>query len=168
MNRRTLLAGFLALPVMSRLSLADARDAAIRLTPLDVPHSFWQDKVSAQAFEVLFEEATERPHSSPLDKIYDAGTYVCAACYLPLFNSADKFDSGTGWPSFTQPIEGHMGTKQDFKMIWPRTEYHCGRCGGHQGHVFKDGPAPTGERWCNNGVALRFIAENETLPELRG
>lgn len=171
MNRRTLLAGFLALPAlsaMSRLTLADTHEVGMRVTPLEVPHRFWQDKVSKQAFEVLFEEATERPNSSPLDKLYDAGTYVCAACYLPLFNSEDKFDSGTGWPSFTQPIKGHMGTKQDFKLIWPRTEYHCGRCGGHQGHVFKDGPAPTGERWCNNGVALRFIAENETLPELRG
>lgn len=173
MKRRTVLAGFLAFPVLplaSRISLADTltHEVAMRFEPLDVPHSYWQDKVSAEAYAVLFKEDTERPGSSPLDALYDAGTYLCAACHLPLFTSESKFDSGTGWPSFTQPIEGHMGTRQDFKLIWPRTEYHCARCGGHQGHVFKDGPAPTGERWCNNGVALRFIPANETLPELRG
>ncbi|HLE19877.1 MAG TPA: peptide-methionine (R)-S-oxide reductase, partial [Vicinamibacteria bacterium] len=92
--------------------------------------------------------------------------FICAACFLPLFESAAKYDSGTGWPSFFQPIPGHLGTKRDFKLIFPRTEYHCIRCGGHQGHVFKDGPPPTGQRWCNNGVALKFVAEGEELPPL--
>lgn len=140
----------------------------MNVRPLDVPHSYWRDKVSSEAYEVLFEEGTERAGSSPLDKIYQDGTYVCAACHLPLFTSEAKFDSGTGWPSFTQPIEGAMEQKQDYRMIWPRTEYHCARCGGHQGHVFNDGPPPRGERWCNNGVALRFVPTTDALPELRG
>jgi len=92
---------------------------------------------------------------------------VCAACHLPLFESSGKYDSGTGWPSFFVPIEDRLGFQRDFKMILPRTEYHCARCSGHQGHVFKDGPPPTGERYCNNGVALRFVPEGEPLPELR-
>ena len=172
MNRRTLIAGLLTFPalsVVSRLSLGGAQthEVAMKFTPLEVPHSYWRDKVSAQAYEVLFEEATEPAGSSPLDDVDEEGTFVCAACYLPMFDSESKFDSGTGWPSFTQPIEGHMATKQDFKMIWPRTEYHCARCGGHQGHVFNDGPPPRGERWCNNGLALRFVPIDETLPELR-
>ena len=117
----------------------------------------WRQLLSPEAFDVLRREGTERPHSSPLNKVYDEGTYVCAGCDLPLFTSATKFDSGTGWPSFFVPIEGHTETKRDFKMILPRTEYHCARCGGHQGHVFEDGPKPTGQRWCNNGVALKFL-----------
>ncbi|MDQ6982906.1 MAG: peptide-methionine (R)-S-oxide reductase MsrB, partial [Mariprofundus sp.] len=98
-----------------------------------------------------------RPFSSVLNKEYGQGSYVCAGCDLPLFESDRKFDSGTGWPSFYAPIDGHTETKRDFMMILPRTEYHCARCGGHQGHVFNDGPEPTGQRWCNNGVALKFI-----------
>lgn len=174
MNRRTLLTGLLtlpALPLLARSGFAQTTGSTephMQLKPLDRPHSYWRGKVSEQAYEVLFEESTERPGSSPLDKVYEPGTYVCAACYLPLFASEHKFDSGTGWPSFTQPIEGHMGTKQDYSMIWPRTEYHCARCGGHQGHVFNDGPPPRGERWCNNGVALDFVPEGDDLPELRG
>jgi peptide-methionine (R)-S-oxide reductase len=85
------------------------------------------------------------------------GVFVCTGCRLPLFTSAMKYDSGTGWPSFFTTIPGSLATKTDFKLIWPRTEYHCVRCGGHQGHVFNDGPPPTGQRWCNNGVALQFI-----------
>lgn len=127
----------------------------------------WQDLLTPEAYAVLFEEDTEAPGSSPLNQEKRDGTYLCAACYLPLFASQDKYESGTGWPSFTQPIAGHMGTKSDFKLFFPRTEYHCARCGGHQGHVFDDGPKPRGERWCNNGVALRFIPQGEALPELR-
>ena len=92
---------------------------------------------------------------------------MCAACYLPLFSSKAKFDSGTGWPSFYEPIKGRLATKRDYWLIVPRTEYHCIRCGGHQGHVFDDGPPPTGQRWCNNGVALKFVPEGEPLPKLR-
>ncbi len=119
-------------------------------------------------YGVLFEENTERPFSSPLNSEKRAGTFVCAACNSPLFVTGGKFESGTGWPSFFQPLDGaSIGTKRDFHLIGPRTEYHCARCGGHQGHVFKDGPAPTGLRYCNNGLALLFIPEGEPLPELR-
>ncbi|MEQ8857485.1 MAG: peptide-methionine (R)-S-oxide reductase MsrB [Pseudomonadales bacterium] len=142
-------------------------DAAAAFEPLKLSTAEWREILPEDRYRVLFEEDTERPHSSPLDKQYDPGTYLCAACRLPLFESEHKYDSGTGWPSFTQPIAGHMGTKTDYKLIWPRTEYHCARCGGHQGHVFNDGPKPRGERWCNNGLALQFVPEGEPLPELR-
>jgi len=127
----------------------------------------WRALLSGEAFAVLFEEATEPPGASPLNGEKRAGTFVCAACHAPLFESASKYESGTGWPSFFAPIDGRLGTRRDFKLILPRTEYHCARCGGHQGHVFKDGPPPTGERYCNNGVALRFVPEGEPLPEPR-
>ena len=127
----------------------------------------WQDLLTVDAYKVLFKAATEPPRSSTLNDEKRSGTFVCAACYLPLFKSATKFDSGTGWPSFYSPIDGSIETKRDFKMILPRVEYHCIRCGGHQGHVFEDGPAPTGQRYCNNGVAIRFVPVNEKLPELR-
>ncbi len=116
----------------------------------------WAAILTAEQFDVLRDEGTEPPHSSPLNKEHRTGVYHCAGCDLELFESDMKFDSGTGWPSFFTRIEGHLETKQDFKMFLPRTEYHCARCGGHQGHRFNDGPEPTGERWCNNGVALRF------------
>jgi len=130
------------------------------------PRAAWRNALAQDRYAVLFEEATEHPGSSPLNHEKRAGTYVCAACRQPLFRSEAKFESGTGWPSFTQPLPDRVGTKTDFKMIWPRTEYHCGRCGGHQGHVFDDGPAPTGQRWCNNGLALDFVPEGEPLPPL--
>jgi peptide-methionine (R)-S-oxide reductase len=116
---------------------------------------------------VLFEAGTERAFTSPLNSEKRAGVFVCVACLLPLFASSAKFDSGTGWPSFFRSIDGRLGTSRDCKLPVPRTEYHCIRCGGHQGHVFPDGPPPTGMRYCNNGVALKFIAEGEPLPLLR-
>jgi peptide-methionine (R)-S-oxide reductase len=137
------------------------------ITSLNKPHDAWRKLLSPEAFRVLFDEDTEPPGSSLLNNETRDGTYICAACYLPLFESAFKYDSGTGWPSFTQPIEQHVGTKRDFKIIIPRTEYHCVRCGGHQGHVFKDGPPPRRERWCNNGLALRFVLLEDPLPALR-
>lgn len=156
------------LPGLSRATNAGDGDAAgVDFEPLTRSKTEWRQILPADRYRVLFEEDTERPHSSPLDKQYDPGTYVCAACYLPLFESEHKYDSGTGWPSFTQPIAGRMGTKTDYKLIWPRTEYHCARCGGHQGHVFNDGPKPRGERWCNNGLALIFVPQGEPLPALR-
>ena len=127
----------------------------------------WQDLLSAEAYKVLFKEATEPAGSSTLNDEKRSGTFVCAACYLPLFESTTKYESGTGWPSFYAPIDGSLETKRDFKMILPRVEYHCIRCGGHQGHVFKDGPDPTGQRYCNNGLAIRFVPATENLPELR-
>ena len=127
----------------------------------------WRDLLSPEQFAVLFKEGTEPPGSSALNQEKRNGTFVCAACFQPLFESSSKYESGTGWPSFIAPIEGGLGTKRDFKLILPRTEYHCGRCGGHQGHVFNDGPSQTGERYCNNGVALRFVPEEELLPEPR-
>lgn len=117
----------------------------------------WRSLLGEHEFEVLRESATEEPFSSPLNSESRPGIYCCRACDLPLFSSEMKFDSGTGWPSFFTTIPGAFETQRDFVFLIPRTEYHCARCGGHHGHVFNDGPPPTGERWCNNGVALRFI-----------
>jgi peptide-methionine (R)-S-oxide reductase len=135
--------------------------------PLDKSPDAWRPIVSEDAFYILFEEGTEPRYSSPLLEEKRRGTYLCAACRLPLFTSVTKYDSGTGWPSFWAPIEGRLGTKRDTKLAIPRTEYHCTRCGGHQGHVFEDGPDPTGLRYCNNGLALSFVPEDESLPPLR-
>lgn len=125
--------------------------------PLNRSAADWRKTLPGDAYDVLFEEDTERPFSSALNEEKRAGIFVCRACDLPLFSSEMKYDSGTGWPSFFTAIPDHLDTKKDFKLIWPRTEYHCIKCGGHQGHVFDDGPQPTGKRWCNNGLALRFI-----------
>jgi len=127
----------------------------------------WKALLSAESFYVLFEEGTERAGTSPLDKEKRAGTFICVACSQPLFDSATKFDSGTGWPSFFDFLPKAFGTRRDFKLVLPRTEYHCSHCGGHHGHVFRDGPKPTGLRYCNNGVALRFVPKGEALPALR-
>jgi peptide-methionine (R)-S-oxide reductase len=143
------------------------RERRNEIDKLEKTKDEWRRLLNGKAYRVLFEEATERPFSSPLLREKRKGTYVCAACFLPLFDSGTKFESGTGWPSFYRPIPGRMGTKKDFKLVVPRTEYHCIRCGGHQGHVFNDGPPPTGQRWCNNGVALRFCPEDDPLPPLR-
>jgi len=137
--------------------LAQGADVATSTDPIQKTDKEWRSALAAEAYDVLRKEGTERPFTSPLNEEKRAGVFVCAGCALPLFTSEMKYDSGTGWPSFFTAIPGHLGTKKDFGLIWPRTEYHCARCGGHQGHVFKDGPPPTGERWCNNGVALRFI-----------
>jgi len=125
----------------------------------NLSESDWKARLTDMEFKVLRKEATERPGSSPLNNEKRKGTYVCAGCELPLFTSEQKFDSGTGWPSFFDVIDGAVGTKTDRKLFVARTEYHCTRCGGHQGHVFKDGPAPTGLRYCNNGVALDFVED---------
>jgi peptide-methionine (R)-S-oxide reductase len=130
-------------------------------------HEEWRRLLTPEQYTVLFEEGTERSCTSPLNDEKRAGTYVCAACHQPLFTTDAKYESGTGWPSFFMPIPGTLGTRKDFKLFWPRTEYHCARCGGHQGHVFDDGPEPTGQRFCNNGVALQFVPAGEPLPPLR-
>jgi peptide-methionine (R)-S-oxide reductase len=134
---------------------------------LEKPKSEWREILPPERYAILFEEDTEPPGSSPLNEEHRDGVFICAACYLPLFDSKAKFESGTGWPSFTEPIDGRVGTKTDYKLIVPRTEYHCARCGGHQGHVFEDGPPPTGQRWCNNGLALQFVPKGDALPKLR-
>lgn len=160
MKRRTFLQAGLAAAALLSLPLAiDAgRERKARMIEkIHKSEAEWKQLLTPEQFNVLRQAGTERAFSSSLNKEYGQGSYVCAGCDLPLFESDTKFDSGTGWPSFYAPIEGSVETKRDFMMILPRTEYHCARCGGHQGHVFNDGPEPTGQRWCNNGVALKFI-----------
>jgi peptide-methionine (R)-S-oxide reductase len=116
----------------------------------------WRKRLGPAAYAVLRREATERAWTSPLNNEHRKGVFTCAGCGQPLFRSAVKYDSGTGWPSFTSPIKGAVGTSTDYRIGIPRTEVHCSRCGGHLGHVFDDGPRPTGKRYCINGVALKF------------
>lgn len=168
MNRRNWISGIFGLTAASSLPILPFGSArAASAFPLAKSKPEWKKLLPPDAYNVLFEEGTERPGSSPLNAEKRAGTFVCAACNLPLFDSANKYESGTGWPSFWQPLAGAVGTSTDYKLILPRTEYHCSRCGGHQGHVFDDGPKPTGKRYCNNGVALKFVAKGAALPELR-
>jgi peptide-methionine (R)-S-oxide reductase len=165
MNRRQLLSGISGLatswlwPIFAK--------GNNRLPPLQKSRAEWKALLLPESYHVLFEEGTEAPGSSPLNKEKRAGTFLCAACNQPLFDSATKFESGTGWPSLYDAIPEALETKKDFILILPRTEYHCSHCGGHQGHIFNDGPRPTGLRYCNNGVALRFFPKNEELPQLR-
>lgn len=119
----------------------------------------WKKELPPERFRVLFEEGTEPPRSSPLNQEKREGTYRCAACGFPLFRSDAKYESGSGWPSFMRPLEGHVETKPDRSLVVPRVEYHCARCGGHQGHVFDDGPGPEGQRYCNNGLSLEFVPD---------
>jgi peptide-methionine (R)-S-oxide reductase len=137
--------------------LAAGAEVATTTEPLKLSDDEWKKRLAPFAYRVLREEGTEPPGSSPLNDEKRPGVFVCAGCSLPLFTSAMKYESGTGWPSFFTTIPNAFVTKTDFKLILPRTEYHCVRCGGHQGHVFDDGPPPTRQRWCNNGVALRFV-----------
>ena len=139
--------------------LAPGADVATSTEPISKTDAEWQRVLTPTQFKVLRQEGTEYPYSSPLNGEKRPGVFVCAGCSLPLFTSQMKYDSGTGWPSFFTLIPGRLGTKDDRLLIMPRTEYHCIRCNGHQGHVFDDGPQPTGLRYCNNGVALKFIPQ---------
>lgn len=130
---------------------------------INLTNAEWKKRLTPEQFQILREHGTETATSSPLTKEHRVGTYVCAGCDLPLFSSEMKFESGTGWPSFFDVISGHVETEQDWTLIIPRTEYHCAKCGGHQGHLFKDGPQPTGLRYCNNGITLKFIPAEEQL-----
>jgi peptide-methionine (R)-S-oxide reductase len=163
MNRRQLLRGVSSFLAGCALP-GFAEDSPPRLRKSKAE---WKALLPREGYRVLFEEGTEPPGSSPLNTEKRAGTFICAACHQPLFDSATKFDSGTGWPSFYDAIPVALVTKEDFKLILPRTEYHCAVCGGHQGHVFHDGPKPTGLRYCNNGVALQFIPKSDALSALR-
>ena len=156
MTRRQLFNVLSSLGLARAATDAQAASEPSRADRVVLSDEDWQRKLDRAAYRVLRHEGTEPPHSSPLNDEKRVGTYRCAGCELPLFASVAKFDSGTGWPSFHTPLPDALGTRTDYKLILPRTEYHCARCGGHQGHVFDDGPRPSGLRYCNNGVALRF------------
>jgi len=160
MNRRS----FLSLASLSALSVGALGAAGMpafaaeTITPLNLSDADWKKRLPPASYDVLRREATEQPFSSPLLNEHRKGVFACMGCDLPLFSSDKKYDSHTGWPSFWQVMPGHVSTKSDHMLaLEERTEYHCARCGGHQGHVFNDGPQPTGLRYCNNGVALKFI-----------
>jgi peptide-methionine (R)-S-oxide reductase len=157
MNRRQLVSLLGSLFLARSAMAADNSAPASPVTPLDLSDTEWKKRLSEAQYKVLRKAGTERSGSSPLDQEKRKGFYHCAGCDLPLFSSGMKFDSGTGWPSFFTTLPGAVVTKTDFKLILPRTEYHCARCEGHQGHLFEDGPKPTGKRYCNNGIALKFV-----------
>ncbi|MBI3811120.1 MAG: peptide-methionine (R)-S-oxide reductase MsrB [Nitrospirae bacterium] len=160
MNRRRFLSGFFGLVaavLITRKAFGKGEESTVKIEKINKTTDEWRKILTPEQFYVLREEGTERPFTSPFNDNKKKGRYVCAGCELPLFTSEMKFDSGTGWPSFFTSIEGSLETKKDYMLLLPRTEYHCVRCGGHHGHVFKDGPPPTGQRWCNNGIALKFI-----------
>lgn len=160
-NKRNLLGGLVATAGAGMLGAFGLRgresEAAARFEVSRTPEQ-WRQILSPAQYRVLREAGTERSGSSPLDREKRPGTFVCAGCGLPVFRSQDKFDSGTGWPSFVRPIPRNIGTRPDNSLFATRTEVHCRRCGGHLGHVFDDGPPPTGKRYCMNGVAMRFVA----------
>ncbi|MGF1648952.1 MAG: peptide-methionine (R)-S-oxide reductase MsrB [Hyphomicrobiaceae bacterium] len=155
-SRRSFSAALAAAAGIGALGKSVEAEAGKRTFEIEKTEAEWRALLTPEQFYVLREHGTERAFTSPLDKLYEAGTYHCAGCDLALFESETKYDSGTGWPSFWQPIEGAIGTSVDYVLFYPRTEVHCRRCGGHLGHVFNDGPRPTGLRYCMNGIAMTF------------
>ena len=157
MNRReVLIGGACVAAAVAVPALLHARKAGAETFEVAHSEDEWRRLLTPAQFQVLRKHGTERPFTSPLNDEHRAGAFHCAACDLPLYRSETKFDSGTGWPSFYAPIEDAVRTSNDYSLIIPRTEVHCRRCGGHLGHVFDDGPKPTGKRYCMNGVALKF------------
>ncbi|WP_095589977.1 peptide-methionine (R)-S-oxide reductase MsrB [Actibacterium ureilyticum] len=155
MNRRSFLFAGTALAGAAAAGLTRATGAGFEITRTEAE---WRAMLTPLEYKVMRQEGTERAGTSPLDKLYDAGTYLCRGCDLPLYASRHKYDSGTGWPSFWQALPNAVATKPDRKLLVVRTELHCRRCGSHLGHVFDDGPEPTGKRHCINGVSLKFVA----------
>lgn len=156
MKRRQLFSWLVAAGLVSPLAARSAGTPSADAAAWQLTDAEWKKRLTAAQYNILRKEGTEAPGSSPLNDEKRKGVYHCAGCDLPLFGSEMKYDSGTGWPSFFTALPAALGTKTDYKLLYPRTEYHCARCGGHQGHVFNDGPKPTGKRFCNNGLALTF------------
>jgi peptide-methionine (R)-S-oxide reductase len=159
-NRRTIFASLAALGAGLfgwRLTADDSAEA--RVFEVTKPDGDWKRELTPEQYRVLRGHGTERAGTSPLNRETRSGTYLCAGCDLPLFSSQTKYESGTGWPSFWQPLPEAIGTQTDRSLLLSRTEVHCRRCGGHLGHVFNDGPRPSGLRYCMNGVALKFQAD---------
>jgi peptide-methionine (R)-S-oxide reductase len=159
MSKRTFLGGAVATAGAALVAVFAGRgsEASSEIFEVNLTPDQWRERLSPAQFRVLRQQGTERPGSSPLNSEHRAGSYACAGCELPVFNSADKFESGTGWPSFIRAIPANVATQPDNSLFGTRTEVHCRRCGGHLGHVFDDGPPPTGQRWCMNGVAMLFV-----------
>ena len=161
MNRRKFITiagiGLASLPLIASRTFASKENTTSNIEKIVKTDDEWKKILTPEQYHILRNEGTEPARSSPLNNEKRHGQYVCAACESPLFSSEMKYDSGTGWPSFYTTLPNAMETKTDFKLFYPRTEYHCARCGSHHGHIFKDGPKPTGQRWCNNGLALKFI-----------
>ena len=158
-DRRAFLggAGAAAIAAVGAVLLGRGSEASAETFEVNLSADQWRRRLTPAQYRVLREQATERAWTSPLNNEHRRGTFVCAGCALPVYRSQDKFDSGTGWPSFIRPIRGAVRTRPDNTLFMTRTEVHCRRCGGHLGHVFNDGPPPTGQRWCMNGAALRFV-----------